>query len=515
VRKRKLDERVTASDVLAFIERTCRIPEGAQVGEPVRLAPFQADFVKAVYDNPRGTRRAYLSTGKKNAKTTLSACLMLNHLCGPSARRRPNSQLYSTALNRPQAAIVFDAAVKMIRFHPDLESAVRILETAKTLICSELGTRYRSLSADAPSAHGLSPQFVIHDELGQVRGPRSALFEALENATGALQDPLSIIISTQAANDTDLLSALLDDALAGHDPHTIVRVYSAPPDADPFSEAAIRAANPAYDIFMNKAEVLGMAAAARRMPSREAEFKNLVLNQRVEIASPFLSPTAWKACGSEPHDLRTCTVFGGLDLSATNDLTCLVLAGSDPLDGTWSVVPIFWLPEKGLAERSRSDRVPYDLWAEQGWLELAPGASISYEFVAQRLRDLVDEYQIKRIAFDRWGFSHFRQWLTKAGFSDAMIKETFVEFGQGFKSMSPALRDLESLVLERKIRHGDHPVLNMCAANAIITSDPAGNRKLDKKRPSGRIDGMTALAMALAAAPPTWTTPIDVAALIG
>jgi hypothetical protein len=116
------------------------------------------------------------------------------------------------------------------------------------------------------------------------------LFEALENATGALEDPLSIIISTQAANDTDLLSALLDDALAGHDPHTIVRVYSAPPDADPFSEEAIHLANPAYDVFMNKAEVLGMAAAARRKPSREAQ----VLNQRVEIASPFISPAAWK-----------------------------------------------------------------------------------------------------------------------------------------------------------------------------------------------------------------------------
>jgi phage terminase large subunit-like protein len=131
------------------------------------------------------------------------------------------------------------------------------------------------------------------------------LFEALENATGALEDPLSIIISTQAANDTDLLSALLDDALAGHDPHTIVRVYSAPPDADPFSEEAIHLANPAYDVFMNKAEVLGMAAAARRKPSREAEFKNQVLNQRVEIASPFISPAAWKVQPrSVPDDVR-------------------------------------------------------------------------------------------------------------------------------------------------------------------------------------------------------------------
>jgi hypothetical protein len=167
--------------------------------------------------------------------------------------------------------------------------------------CQELGTRYRSLSADAPSAHGLSPQFVIHDELGQVRGPRSALFEALENATGALEDPLSIIISTQAANDTDLLSALLDDALAGHDPHTIVRVYSAPPDADPFSEEAIRLANPAYDVFMNKAEVLGMAAAARRKPSREARCSTNALRSR---RRSFLPRRGRVQPHSVPDDVR-------------------------------------------------------------------------------------------------------------------------------------------------------------------------------------------------------------------
>jgi phage terminase large subunit-like protein len=213
--------------------------------------------------------------------------------------------------------------------------------------------------------------------------------------------------------------------------------------------------------------------------------------------------------------LRNCTVFGGLDLSAVNDLTCLVLVGNDPIEAMWSVLPIFWLPEQGLAERARADRVPYDLWAAQGWLETAPGASISYEFVAAPLRELVHDYRVNKIAFDRWGFGHFRPWLLKAGFSEAEIKARFVEFGQGFKSMSPALRDLEALILETKIRHGNHPVLSMCAANAIITDDPAGNRKLDKKRSSGRIDGMVGLAMALAAAPQAWTQSIDIESLIG
>ena len=120
-----------------------------------------------------------------------------------------------------------------------------------------------------------------------------------------------------------------------------------------------------------------------------------------------------------------------------------------------------------------------------------------------------------KIAFDRWNFPHLRPWLVKAGFPETLIKESFVEFGQGFKSMSPALRDLESLILDRKIRHGNHPVLSMCMANCVLERDAAGNRKLNKKRSSGRIDGAVALAMAIAAAPTAWTAKVDIAALIG
>jgi hypothetical protein len=184
----------------------------------------------AIYDNPHGTRRAIISMGRKNAKTTLSACLLLAHLCGPPARNRPNSELYSAAQSRDQAAIIFSLACKMVRLNPLLTQTVRIQETAKTLACVELGTRYRALSAEATTAFGLSPSLIIHDELGRVRGPRSQLYEALETAVGAQEAPLTIIISTQAATDGDLLSILIDDALSGHDPTTVVRLYTAPPE---------------------------------------------------------------------------------------------------------------------------------------------------------------------------------------------------------------------------------------------------------------------------------------------
>jgi len=505
---------VTAADVIAFIETVCFVPEGKFVGQPLRLQAWQKDILREVYDNPAGTRRAIISMGRKNSKSTLSACLLLAHLCGPPARNRPNSELYSTAQSRDQAAIIFSLAAKMVRLNPVLAQAVQIQETAKTLRCGELGTRYRALSAEANTAFGLSPAFIIHDELGRVRGPRSPLYEALETAVGAQDMPLSIIISTQAATDADLLSILIDDAQKGHDPTTVIKLYAAPPELDAFSEEAIRAANPAFGTFLNAREVMAMAADASRMPAREAQYRNLVLNQRVESFSPFLAAAIWAACGGEPIDFTGRSVFAGLDLSETSDLTAMVLAHCD-LDGLWHVKPFFWLPEEKLAEKAAHDHAPYDLWAAQGDLETTPGASISYEYIAERLKDIFDDYAVSKVAFDRWNYAHLKPWLSKAGFSEQLLEKTFVEFGQGTKSMSPALRELESLILDRKLRHGGHPVLSMCFANAVVEGPDASNRKLSKKRSSGRIDGAVALAMAIGVAPAAWTAPFDPNALIG
>ena len=320
---------VIAADVTAFIETVCFVPEGKFAGQPLKLQDWQKDILRAIYDNPHGTRRAIISMGRKNSKSTLSACLLLAHLCGPPARNKPNSELYSAAQSRDQAAIIFSLTAKMIRLNPMLAQTVEIQETAKTLRCGELGTRYRALSAEARTAFGLSPALIIHDELGRVRGPRSPLYEALETAVGAQEAPLSIVISTQAATDRDLLSILIDDAQKGHDPSTVLRLYTAPPELDPFSEEAIKAANPAFGTFLNAREVLAMAADASRMPAREAEHRNLVLNQRVESSTPFLAAAVWMACAGEPLDLTGRSVFAGLDLSETSDLTALVLAHCD------------------------------------------------------------------------------------------------------------------------------------------------------------------------------------------
>jgi len=488
---------------IIWIEGYCRIPEGRDVGKPVRLREWQKEELRRIYDNPAGTRRAILSFGRKNGKTALSSFILLLHLCGPEAR--PNSQLFSAAQSRDQAAILFALAAKVVRMSPELNAFVVVRDTAKQLACPELGTLYRALSADASTAYGLSPVLIVHDELGQVKGPRSELYEALETATGAQENPLSIVISTQAPTDADLLSLLIEDGLTGKDPRVVVSLHTAPPDLDPFSEEAIKAANPAFGDFQNPVETLAMAEDARRMPSREAEYRNLILNQRVDMNAPFISRSAWTDCAAPVvADFKGLPVYAGLDLSEVSDLTAFVAVA--PVDGAWHVKPTFWLPGVGLAEKARADRVPYDVWHSQGWLQTTPGQTVDYEFVAAFLWGFCQANDVRKIAFDRWNWRHLKPWLLKAGFEDSQVSDDgglFEPMGQGFQSMSPALRDLESAILNQRIAHGGHPVLTMCAANATVQADPAGNRKLSKIKSHGRIDGMVALAMAMSVAG-TW-----------
>ncbi len=479
---------------IAWIEHYCRIPEGKFVGQPVLLTEQQKAWIRTIYDTP--TRTFILSMARKNAKTTFSAFLLLLHLCGPEAK--PNSQLFSAAQSRDQAAILFALAAKMVRMSPDLNQVVAIRDTAKQLYCPDLGTLYRALSAEASTAFGLSPAFLCHDELGQVKGPRSELYEALETAGAAQGNPLSVIISTQAPTDADLLSVLIDDALAANDPMTKVVLHTAPLDADPFCEETIRLANPHFDVFMNHTEVMRQAEEARRMPSREASFRNLILNQRVEARSPFVTRAVWQMNGGEPEPIDGMDVYGGLDLSSVNDLTALVLmhqAGEQ-----WHVNSTFWLPENGLYEKAKADRVPYDVWARDGYLNTTPGASIEYSFVASYLREIFNRCNVIAIAFDRYNMRFLKPWLEREGFTESEI-ERFVEFGQGFVSMSPALRETESLLLNGKLAHGNHPVLTMCAANATTITDSTGNRKFAKTKTTGRIDGMVALAQAVGVIP--------------
>lgn len=472
--------------VIAFIERYCLIPDGAQVGKPIKLAEFQRKFILAVYDNPHGTRRAYLSIGRKNGKTALIACLLLAHLVGPEAKL--NAQLVSGALSRDQAALVFNLASKMVQLSPELSKIIRIVPSGKRLIGLPMNTEYKALAAEGRTAHGLSPVLAILDEIGQVRGPQNDFVDAITTSQGAHEAPLLLVISTQAPTDADLMSILLDDAIRSQDPKIVCHLYAAPDDCELMDREAWQAANPALGLFRSEQDVEEQARQAERMPATENTFRVLTLNQRRNMVSAFVSPGIWKAGNGEPEVLDGL-VYGGLDLSATTDLTALVLTcrRGDVL----SVHPFFWMPQDSVAEAAKRDRAPYDVWVRQGYLRTTPGKVIDYDFVARDIGQICAGLNVGKIAFDRWRMDRMKGALERQG-----VELPLQEFGQGYQSMSPALDALEADLLAERVRHGGHPVLTMCAANAVAVPDPAGNRKLDKSKATGRIDGMVALAMA-------------------
>jgi phage terminase large subunit-like protein len=487
--KRKLTR---GEKVCAFIEAYCRAPEGDNVGKPIRLEPFQRKFILAIYDNPAGTHSAYLSIARKNGKTALIASLLLAHLAGPEAVQ--NSQIVSGAQSQDQAAVVFELARKMVDLSPDLSRVVKIMPSGKRLVGVARNVLYRALAAEGKTAHGLSPVLAILDEIGQIVGPTDKFVEAITTAQGAYANPLLIAISTQAPTDADLFSVWIDAQESAPDPRVVSHVYTAPKDCAMDDRTAWAAANPALGTFRSIADVEKLCNAAMKMPANEPGFRNLALNQRVEAVAPFVSQSVWHANGAQGEPIDGKRVWGGLDLSSVADLTAMVMV-SDAGD----VHSEFWLPAEGLAEKSRKDRVPYDLWAKQGHLNTTPGRAIEYEFVAECLRGLFDRCDVQKIAFDRALMEHLKPWLVKANFSDAEL-ERFEPFGQGTLSMTPALRELEVKLLERKLKHGNHPILEMCARNAKVVGD-SGARKFDKKRMRGRIDGMVALAMAVGVMP--------------
>lgn len=472
--------------VVAFVERYCLVPDGAHVGKPIKLADFQRRFILAVYDNPHGTRRAYLSVGRKNGKTALIACLLLAHLVGPEAKL--NAQLVSGALSRDQAALVFNLAAKMVQLSPELSKIVRIVPSGKRLIGLPMNTEYKALAAEGRTAHGLSPALAILDEIGQVKGPQNDFVDAITTSQGAHEEPLLLVISTQAPTDADLLSIWLDDAIRSEDPAMICHLYAAPDDCELTDREAWKAANPALGLFRSEQDVEEQARQAERMPATENTFRVLTLNQRRNMVSAFVSPGVWKAGNGEPGALDGL-VYGGLDLSATTDLTALVLTCRR--DGVLHVHPFFWMPQDSVAEASKRDRAPYDVWVKRGYLRTTPGRVIDYDFVARDIGQICAGLNVGKIGFDRWRMDRMKGAMERQG-----VDLPLQEFGQGYASMSPALDALEADLLAERVRHGGHPVLTMCAANAVAVPDPAGNRKLDKSKATGRIDGMVALAMA-------------------
>jgi phage terminase large subunit-like protein len=358
---------------------------------------------------------------------------------------------------------------------------------------------YAALSRESGTKMGMAPSVVIYDELGQTEG--RDLLDALDTAMGKRAEPLMIVISTQAARDEAPLSTLIEYGLRIQrgevvDPTFHLTFYTAPEDADPWKQATWKLANPALGDFRSLEDVKRLALQAQRMPAAEMSFRNLILNQRCEATAQFLNISVWKMCGGEVDtaNLQGRPCYAGLDLSASKDMTALVLAFAGE-HGEFDIIPYCWLPGESLLEAQDRDRMPYSAWAHQGDLLTFPGRTTDPKAVALKIAELHGRYQIRALAYDRWRIQDLERELGAIGCGVPLVP-----FGQGFKDLSPAVDVLERLVEEEKLRHGNHPVLAMAAVNAKVELDAAGNRKLSKRRSMGRIDPLIALTMALGVA---------------
>lgn len=441
--------------------------------------------------------------------TALIAAIALAHLVGPE--QIINGEIYSAANEREQAAIVFKMAAQFVRAEPELLEVLKIVDSTKTIVCFGNGSVYRAISAEAGSKHGFNPSVVIYDELAQAKS--RALYDVLDTAMGARKEPLFLVISTQSNDPQHILSQLIDDGLNEDDPTTVTHLYQVPMEVeDIYDEAVWKLANPALDDFRSLEDMRAFADRAKRMPSFEAPFRNLYLNQRTDATSPLIPRSEWSACRHDVPQIahgkrgslliRGERVYLGLDLSSTTDLTALVAVSADDGD---RVAAWFWKPGDLLKDHEKRDHKPYPLWERQEFLEAPPGRAIDYGFVVRRIGEIANEFSVVALAFDRWRIEQILQKFSEAGIAayvegkDTAITSglRLIPHGQGFKDMAPAIDALETSILKREFKHDGHPVLTDNFANATVITDPAGNRKLNKSATRFRIDGAIATTMAI------------------
>ena len=482
------------------------VPSGEGAGGPFRLRPFQKRFIREVYEpharvtGRRMVRRAILSIARKNGKTALIAALVLAHLVGPEAVQ--NGEIYSAANDREQAAQVFKIAAQMCRADPELcPGLVKITDSTKTIACYGNGSFYRAVSAEAGTKHGLNPTFVIFDELAQAKS--RDLYDALDTSMGARAEPLFATISTQSNDPEHILSRLIDDGIGANDPTIVCHLYAADEECQLDDEAQWRKANPALGDFRSEADFRALAAKAMRSPPDEPVFRNLFLNQRVAPTASLISRAEWTACRGEAEFVDGEDVYLALDLSTIIDLTALVMASAaEPI----RVRPFLWKPEAHLVEHSNRDfgsgNHRFVEWHKAGHLLATPGRTVDKEVVARLIIELCGRYRVLGLAYDRWRIDELLKEFDRLGFASHKDGEDgdglrLVPWGQGFRDMSPAIDALEQAVIERKLLQPGNPALTWNVANALATSDPAGNRKLDKDKARFRIDGAVALTMAV------------------
>ena len=486
-----------AGRVQEFFETHLRHVKGELAGKPLTLESWQIkELIEPAFntlevDGTRQYRTCYLTVPRKNGKSTLGAGLALYLLYYD---HEPGADIVSAAADREQAAVVFDVARSMVEKSPSLEKITLIYR--RELFVPSTNSRYKVISSEAYSKHGMNLHAAIIDELHAHEDRR--LYDVLTSSTGARRQPFTFIITT-AGHDEHSIAAevhryaekVRDGVIA--DPSFLPVIYAAPADANPWDETVWYACNPALESgFRSLRDMRLMARQAQEIPGREQPFRQLFLNQwGTTAAARWLNLNAWDQCASQQPFPQQRT-FLGLDLSAVQDLTALVQVTMAD-DGSIDVRSEFWCPQDRLEERARTDRVPYPVWVKQGFLTATPGKSVDYAAIEARILALMEQREIIAVAVDPWNARDLTTRLKQKGVP-------VIEVAQTIGLLTTPSKALEMLLLQRRIRHDGHPILRWNVSNAVATYDGQGNVKPDKKLSHERIDGVSALVTALSRA---------------
>ena len=489
---------ILANRAVAFIN-SLKHTKGVWFGKNFNLLPWQDKIVRDIFgtvkDNGyRQYNTAYIEIPKKQGKSELAAAIALYLLAGDGEW---GGEVYGCAADRQQASIVFDVACQMVEQCPALKRRIKPIMSQKRLLYMPLNSYYQVLSSESFSKHGLNVHGVVFDELHAQ--PDRRLYDVMTHGSGdARKQPLFFLITTAGTDRNSIcweVHQKAKDVIEGrkHDPTFYPVIYGIDDDDDWTSETVWQKANPSLGITVDIDKLRIAYESAKENPAEENLFRQLRLNQWVKQSVRWMPMDAWDKCdiAVDPKELEGRECYGGLDLSSSTDITAFVLV-FPPIgdETTYKVLPYFWIPEDTIELRVRRDHVPYDVWLAKKSVISTEGNVIHYDFIEKFIEELGTKYNIKEIAFDRWGAVQMTQNLEGMGF-------TVVPFGQGFKDMSPPTKELMKLVLEKKIAHGGNVPLRWMMDNVFVRTDPAGNVKMDKEKSTERIDGAVALVMAL------------------
>ena len=472
--------------------------KGEWAGRPVILEPWQQFIIGSIFgwkreDGLRRFRTGYLETARKSGKTTMVAGIGLYLLL---ADGEPGAEIFSVATKKDQARLSHSEATRMAKASPAIRKEVTIFRDNIHIL--NTASKFEPLGADADTMDGLNVHGALVDEVHAHKTRH--VWDVIETATGSRRQPLLFAITTSGFDRRSLCwqqheytQKILEQVL--DDDTWFGMIYTIDEDDNWEDEKIWVKANPNLGVSKKWDDMRRLAARAREMPSQLNAFLRLHLDIWTQAETRWIPWDHWIECGKavDADGLRGRTCYGGLDLSSNIDVSAFVLVFPPQTnDDDTQILCRFWIPEDSMIERSNRDRVPYDVWVRQGFIQATPGNVIDYDFILHQIDQDMQDYDVLELAFDRWGATKIQTSLMELGGEDWMV-----QFGQGFVSMSPPMKELEKLILGHKIAHGNNPVLSWMASNLVTRMDPAGNIKPDKEKSIEKIDGMVAMIMAL------------------